>query len=236
MEVLPMALTLYIHPLASFCHKVLIALYENETPFEGRTVDFGNDEAKTKFLNLWPVGKIPLLRDESRDQTVPETTIIIEYLEQHYPGERPLLPRDEAERLDARLWDRFYDLYVQAPMQKIVTDRLRPDNGRDSLGVADARATLKTAYDMIERQMADKTWATGDAFGLADCAAAPALFYSDIVEPFSATYPHTAAYFERLVERASVKRVIVEARPYFHMFPMHDSIPDRFRAVSQTVA
>jgi glutathione S-transferase len=231
-----MALILYIHPLASFCHKVLIALYENETPFEGRTVDFGNDEAKTEFLNLWPVGKIPLLRDEGRDRTVPETTIIIEYLEQHYPGERPLLPRDEAERLDARLWDRFYDLYVQAPMQKIVTDRLWPDNGRDPRGVADARATLKTAYDMIERQMTDKTWATGDAFGLADCAAAPALFYSDIDEPFSATYPHIAAYFERLVERASVKRVIAEARPYFHMFPLHDAIPDRFRAVSQTVA
>jgi glutathione S-transferase len=227
-EVSAMALVLYFHPLASFCHKVLIALYENETPFEGRIVDLMDDAASARFLDLWPVGKIPVLRDESRDQTLPETTIIIEYLERHYPGPRPLLPADEARRLEARLWDRFYDLYVQVPMQKIVTDHFRPEGEHDPRGVADAKATLGVAYGMIERAMADKTWAAGEAFGLADCAAAPALFFADIVAPFSATHPHTAAYFERLVQRVSFKRAIAEAQPYFHLFPYKEAIPARF--------
>ena len=192
-----MALALYLHPLASFCHKVLIALYENGTSFEPRLVDLMDDEASRRFLEVWPVGKIPVLRDEGRDRTVPETTIIIEYLEQHYPGPRPLLPKDPAARLEARLWDRFYDGYVQVPMQKIVTDRLRPGGAHDAHGVADAKATLQTAYGMIERTMADRTWAAGDAFTLADCAAAPALFYAGVVEPFSKTRPHAAARRER---------------------------------------
>jgi glutathione S-transferase len=196
-----MALVLYFHPLASFCHKVLIALYENETPFEGRRLDLLENEARAQFLSLWPIGKIPVLRDESRDQTVPETTITIEYLEQHYPGSRPLLPTDVAEALNTRLWDRFYDLNVHMPMQKIATDRLRADGEHDTYGVAAARATLESAYGMIERRIADHTWASGEAFGLADCAAAPALFFANIVAPFSSTHPHVAAYFERLVQR-----------------------------------
>lgn len=224
-----MTLALYIHPLASFCHKVLIALYENETLFDANIVDLMDDAASSRFLKIWPVGKIPVLRDESRDRTVPETTIIIEYLERHYPGARPLLPRDEAARLEARLWDRFYDLYVQVPMQKIVTDRLRPDGEHDPRGVADAAAALKTAYDMIERQMADKTWAIGETFSLVDCAAAPALFFADIVVPFSRTHEQVAAYFDRLEHRPSFQRVIAEAQPYFHLFPYRDSIPPRFR-------
>ena len=231
-----MALVLYYHPLASFCHKVLIALYENETPFEGRVVDLMDDAASARFLDLWPVGKIPVLRDESRDQTIPETTIIIEYLEQHYPGPRALLPAGGAERLDVRLWDRFFDLYVQVPMQKIVIDRLRSEGEHDARGVAEAKATLETAYRMIERQMADRTWATGEAFSLADCAAAPALFYADIVAPFSATHPHTAAYFERLVQRASFQRVLAEAQPYFHMFPYKEAMPARFRGADQAAS
>ena len=128
---------------------------------------------------------MPVLRDESRDRTIPETSIIIEYLDQHYPGRRPLLPAADDARLDARLWDRFFDLYVQVPMQKIVIDRLRGEGEHDPRGVAEARATLRTAYDMIERQMAGKTWAIGEDFSIADCAAAPALFYAGIVAPFS---------------------------------------------------
>lgn len=223
-----MTLVLYFHPLASFCHKVLMALYENETPFEGQIVDLIEDESRARFLNLWPVGKIPVLRDENKDRTVPETTIIIEYLEQHYPGPRPLLPADPTEALSARLWDRFYDQYLQVPMGKIVTDRLRADGEHDPRGVADARATLKTAYGMIERQLADNTWATGESFSLADCAAAPALFYAGIVAPFATEHPHVAAYFERLAQRASFKRVIAEAQPYFHLFPYKEAIPARF--------
>ena len=216
------------HPLASFCHKVLIALYESGTPFEARIVDLMDDAAAARFLELWPVGKIPVLRDEARDRTVPETTIIIEYLEQHYPGAHPLLPRDEDKRLDARLWDRFFDLYVQVPMQKIVTDRLRPESERDARGVADAEAALLVAYRMLEQHMAGRDWAAGDSFGLADCAAAPALFYADIVVPFAATHPNAAGYFERLLQRPSVARTFVEAQPYFHMFPLKDRIPARF--------
>lgn len=222
-------LTLYFHPLASFCHKVLIALYENGTPFRAEIVDLMDPDASASFLEMWPVGKIPVLRDEARDRTIPEASIIIEYLEQHYPGERPLLPEDRERRLQARLWDRFFDLYVQVPMQKIVVDRLRPEDGRDAFGVMEARAALRTAYGMIERQLSGKPWAVGDTFTIADCAAAPALFYAGIVEPFGQDHRQTAAYFERLLERPSFQRVIDEARPYFPNFPYLELMPERFR-------
>jgi glutathione S-transferase len=215
-----MTLTLYFHPLASFCHKVLMALYEHGTPFTGHVVDMMDEDDSASFLSMWPVGKIPVLRDESRDRTLPETTIIIEYLDQHYPGARALLPEDEAKRLDARLWDRLFDLYVQVPMQKVVTDYLRPHGEKDARGVADAEATLATAYDMIERQMDERTWAVGEAFSIADCAAAPALFYAGVVLPFSETHPNVVAYFERLLERPSFKRVLADARPYSTCSPL----------------
>jgi len=223
-----MALVLYQHPLASFCHKVLIALYENGTPFENRFVDLADEQSSADLLRFWPVGKIPILRDETRDSTIPETSIIIEYLDQHYPGPRPLLPVDAAARLDVRLWDRFYDLYVSVPMQKIVTDQLRPGGKNDAHGVADARAMLDTAYAMIDRQLAGKSWATGEAFSLADCAAAPALFFAGIVHPFPANLRNLSAYFKRLEHRPCFARALAEARPYFHFFPMRDLIPERF--------
>jgi len=223
-----MALTLYYHPLSSFCHKVLVALYENETPFTGEVVNLGDKQSSARFFALWPLGKMPVLRDEQSDRAIPETTIIIEYLDVHHPGKRPLLPTNEGERLDARLWDRFFDLYIQVPMQKIVADHLRPEGEHDPRGVADARATLQTAYDVLERQVSSRTWAVGEHFSIADCAAAPALFYAGIVAPFSATHPGIAAYFDRLVERPSFQRVIAEARPYFRFFPFRDSIPPRF--------
>jgi glutathione S-transferase len=226
METSAMALTLYFHPLSSFCHKVLIALYESETPFIGQVVDFGDKTAAAAFLELWPTGKIPLLRDG--DRTVPETTIIIEYLEQHYPGVRPLLPQDRTVRLEARLWDRLFDLYVMVPMQKVVGDRLRADGQRDPRGVADAISTLRMAYDMIERGIADRAWAAGDAFSIADCAAAPALFYASIAEPFRQSHTRLAAYFEQLIRRPSINRTLAEARPFFQFFPLKDSIPARF--------
>jgi len=223
-----MALTLYLHPLASFCHKVLLALYENDTPFTPSIVDLMDKDAKAQYLDLWPVGKIPVLRDESRDLTIPETTIIIEYLEEHYPGTRPLLPRDSAERLDARLWDRFFDCYVQVPMSKIVVDRLRADGEHDPRGVADARDLLRTAYGMIESRMKNRTWILGDAFSIADCSAAPALFYAGIIEPFAQTHPNVVAYFERLLQRPTFKRVLAAARPYFQYFPFKEAMPARF--------
>lgn len=224
-----MALSLYSHPLASFCHKVLIALYENGTAFDNHTVDLMNPEASVRFLAMWPVGKIPVLRDEGRDRTIPETSIIIEYLEQHHPGVKPLLPKDEEARLNARLWDRFYDCYVQVPMQRIVINRLRPENARDPMGVAEARKMLQTAYGMIEGQMTGKVFAVGEDFTIADCAAAPALFYAHTLEPFGER-PQLAAYFERLVARPSFQRVLKEAQPYFPNYPYQEAIPARFRA------
>jgi glutathione S-transferase len=225
-----MTLILYHHPLASFCHKVLLALYENDTPFRSVVVDLGDRHASAEFFAFWPIGKIPILRDERFDRTIPETSIIIEYLDHHYPGTQPLLSHDEAQRLDTRLWDRFFDCYVQIPMQKIVGDRRRPDNEKDARGVGDAHATLQVAYAMLDRHMSDKTWVAGDDFSMADCAAAPALFYAGIVSPFAADYPAAAAYFERLVGRPSFQRTLAEARPYFHLFPFVDDMPKRFRS------
>ncbi len=213
-----MALTLYCHPLASFCWKVLIALYENETPFAFHLVDLMDPAESAAFKEIWPLGKFPVLRDHARDATIPETSIIIEYLAQHYPGRVALVPQDPERARQARLWDRFHDLYVSVPMQKIVTDRIRPAGRNDPHGVEAARAELATALAVVDREMAQKPWAIGDAFTMADCAAAPALFYAEKVTPF-APYPSAAAYLARLRERPSFARVLAEAEPYFKMFP-----------------
>jgi glutathione S-transferase len=218
-----MSLTLHFHPLASYCHKVLIALYENGTPFTPNIVDLGNDTERAALLKLWPIGKFPVLRDDARDQTIPESTVIIEYLDRYYPGRTRFIPDDADRARQARLRDRFYDLYVHEPMQKIVGDRLRPEGNKDRHGVEEAKARLRTAYDMIDRVMATQTWAAGEAFSLADCAAAPALFYANEVMPFGASHPNIAAYFARLKARPSYARVLTEAEPYFSMFPREAS-------------
>ena len=212
-----MSLKLYFHPLSSFCHKVLIALYETGTPFEPRIVDLFGEAAE--YRKIWPIGKIPVLRDEAKDRTIPETSIIIEYLAQHHPGKTQLFPTDRDLCRQMRLRDRFYDLYVHVPMQKIVTDRLRPAGKNDPYGVEEARALLKTSLGMIEQDMAGNRWVMGDDFTLADCAAAPALFYADWVAPFRDTHRNAAAYLDRLKERPSYSRVLKEAEPYFAMVP-----------------
>jgi glutathione S-transferase len=223
-----MSLTLYMHPLASFCHKVLIALYERHIEFNAKIVDFADEGDAARFLQIWPVGKIPVLRDDARDRTIPETTIIIEYLDQHYGAGGKLLPNDAQQALDARLWDRFFDQYVSVPVQKIVIDRIRAEGEHDPKGVADARATLATAYDMLEKQVADKSFAVGDTFTIADCAATPALFYANTLLSFATSHPNLAAYFERLLVRESVRRTLAEAQPYFSMYPYREQIPQRF--------
>jgi glutathione S-transferase len=223
-----MSLTLYFHPLSSFCHKVLIALYEKQTAFEGKIVDFSDPGDSAKFLHLWPVGKFPVLHDTARERTIPETTIIIEYLDQRFPAAAPLFPLDPVQALDARLWDRLFDLYVSVPVQKIVAGRIRAEGERDPKGVEEARAMLATAYDMLERHLQNRTWAIGDAFTVADCAAAPALFYADTLRPFLETHPALAAYFNRLMDRPSVRRTYAEARPYFHLYPYREAIRARF--------
>src|SRR5213594_2132237 len=154
-----MSLRLYFHPLSSFCQKVLVALYENDTPFERHIVDLGDETSNADFKKIWPIGKFPVLRDDARDRTVPESSIIIEYLTRHYPGKTRLVPADADVALETRLRDRFYDLHVNVPVQKIVTDRLRPTGKNDPHGVEQAKMLLQVAYGMIDQEMEKKTWA-----------------------------------------------------------------------------
>ena len=214
-----MSLTLHYHPLASFCWKALIALYENDTPFTPKLVDLGNPAERAALLKLWPVGKFPVLQDDARGEIVPESSIVIEHLDRHYPGRQRLMPNDADKALQTRLRDRFYDLYVHLPMQKIMIDRMRRADKRDPLGVEEARAQLRTSYAMIHQQMARGGWAMGEDFSLADCAAAPPLFYGSMVVPFGHANSNVTAYFERLKTRPSFARVMREAEPYFNMVP-----------------
>jgi glutathione S-transferase len=214
-----MSLKLYFHPLSSFCQKALIAFYENDTPFEPHIVDLANEVSNAEFKAIRPIGRFPVLRDEANDRTVPESSIIIEYLAQHYPGRTQLVPADPELARQTRLHDRFYDLYVNVPMQKIVTDKLRPPGKNDPHGVEEAKRLLLTACGMIEQEMATKTWAMGDAFSMADCAAAPALFYVNLTMPLGGTHRNAAAYLGRLMERPSFARALKEAQPYFALFP-----------------
>jgi glutathione S-transferase len=214
-----MALELYYHPLASFCWKVQIALYENDTPFTGHVVDLMDEASAARFRRISPTGKMPALHDAASGRTIVETSIIIEYLDRHFPGPTRFLPDDPEEALRVRFADRFFDLYVDMPMAKIVTDKLRPEGSHDSFGVEKAKAELATAYDTIEARLPEGMWPAPDRFSMADCAAMPALFYADKVVPFGATHPGLAAYLTRLMERPSVARVLKEAEPYFKLFP-----------------
>jgi glutathione S-transferase len=211
-------LKLYFHPFASFCQKALIAFYENHVPFEPIVIDLGDAASRAAFEAIWPMARFPVLRDDERDRLVPESSVIIEYLHLHYPGPVRLLPDDADAALTARMRDRFFDFYVAEPMQKIVGDRIRPAGKKDPHGVEAGRTLLQKAYAMLDGEMATRTWAAGEAFTLADCAAAPALFYANWVAPFE-EHKNLAAYFGRLSERPSFARVVEEARPYRHLFP-----------------
>jgi glutathione S-transferase len=230
-----MPLKLYFHPLASFCHKALIALYENGIAFEPIIVDLRDEVSSAAFRAVWPMAKMPVLRDEARKCTVAESTIIVEFLDAHYPGSTRFLPADVDRAWRTRMWDRFYDHYVQEPMQKIVGDRLRPEGKNDFYGVQLAKDQLHTAYRVLEQEMESKTWATGNDFTLADCAAAPALFYANTVAPFAEAHKNALAYLNRLMARPSFARVLQEAQPYFGLFPMErkPQIPSRSRATSR---
>ena len=214
-----MSLTLHFHPLSSFCHKALIALYENGTPFTPNIVNLMDDGERTALRKLWPIGKFPVLLDDARDETVPESSVIIEYLDQHYPGTTRFIPADREQMRETRLRDRFFDLYLHLPMQRIVGERLRPADRKDPHGLEEARTTADTALGMVEQQMAARQWAMGDAFTIADCAAAPPLFYLDKIAPLRARYPNAAAYLDRLKQRPSYARVLQEAEPYMQFFP-----------------
>jgi len=214
-----MTLTLHAHPLSSYCWKVLIALYENETAFELAPLDLSDEAAATAFRTLWPIGKMPVLVD--RDHVIVESSIIIEHLDTHHRGPVRLLPHDADPdmALKARLMDRVFDIYVMTPTQAIVADRIRPDGSRDPFSVAQARALLDRAYGWLEGALVSRSWAAGEDFGLADCAAMPSLHYAEKVHPFRARCPALAAYQDRLEARPSAKRVLAEAAPYAHFFP-----------------
>lgn len=216
-----MTLTLYAHPFSSYCQKVLIALYEAGTPFESVLLDQTSFGA---FKALWPIRKFPVLVDDAREKTFPEASIIVEYLDRHHPGAAPMLPEDADTRLDVRLLDRFFDNYVSTPQQQIVADRIRPDGERDPKGVADAHAMIGTSYRWLDERMAHREWAVGEAFSLADCGAAPFLFYADWVQPIPAEHPHVRDYLARLRARPSVKQAVDGGRPYRHLFP--GGVPD----------
>ena len=205
-------LRLYYHPFSSFCQKVLIALYENRTPFEGRVIDLGDPESKAELEAVWPLAKFPVLRDEEAGVTVPESGLINEYLAERYPGPVALVPGDFRAALRARLWDRFFDNYVDVPMQKAMLPIIFPDRPADP-GAEEARAQLAKSYAVLEAELARGGWAAGEDFTIADCAAAPALFYANLALPFG-EHRNLAAYFVRLMERPSFKRAVDEARPF----------------------
>jgi glutathione S-transferase len=214
-----MALTLYLHPLASFCHKVLIALYENAIPFAPQVVDLGNPVERDEFKKIWPFAKFPVLRDAARGRTVPESTTIIEYLAQHYPGPSKLIPDDPELAAQARAGDRFYDLNLHLPMQKVVGDKLRPADRHDPVGVEEAWRQMRTALRIADNEMATRRWAIGEHFSMADCAAGPPLFFTNLMLPLADEFPHVSAYLDRLKKRPSLARVLAEAQPYLSMFP-----------------
>ena len=212
---------LYAHPFSSYCQKVLVALYENGTPFDYRSLEDAQNGAE--LAALWPMKRFPVLVDGQR--TVLEASCIIEYLQLHHPGAMHLIPADADAALDVRMLDRFFDNYVSTPQQKVVFDALCAETDRDPHGVRKARAMLETSYAWLDARMATRTWACGDDFSLADCGAAPFLFYADWTHAIEPRFANVRAYRERLLARPSFKRAVDEARPFRPYFPL--GAPDR---------
>ncbi|MBL0946694.1 glutathione S-transferase family protein [Brevundimonas sp.] len=216
-----MSLELFAHPFSSYCQKALIAFYENDTPFTLRMVE--DPKVTEELAALWPMKRFPILRDGGR--VVLETSIIIEYLQIHHPGPVKLIPDDLDLALEVRMLDRVFDNYVMTPQGKFTFNALRPAEDRDPYGVEEARRMLETSYAWLDARMAARTWAVGDSFSLADCAAAPSLFYADWTHPIPDSLRHLKAYRARLLARPSFARALEEARPYRHYFPL--GAPDR---------
>ncbi len=223
-----MALTLHYHPLSSHCWKLLIALDELGLPFEPRLVNLGDPVERAAYAALWPTAKIPLLVDG--DHVIPETTIQLEYLDHHHGGSAHLLPEGFDAQLQVRLWERLFDAYVMHPMQRYIAQQLRPEAERDAIEQAEVGRTLAMAYDMIEQRRGPHTWAAGDSFSMADCTAAPALFYAATTLPLADHHPGLKAYVDRLLARPSVARTLEQARPFFRYYPLHHALPARLRA------
>ena len=218
-----MSLALYGHPFSSYTQKVLIALYENGTPFEFRCIGPDTPQHVAEWLRRWPIAKFPLLIDGGRSIT--ESSIVIEYLQLMHPGPVRLLPADPVAALDVRFLDRFFDLHVMDALQIAVESALKRVPVKVEDGLAIARERLERAYTWLEGQLGGRTWAAGSDFTLADCAAAPSLFYADWVHQIPETYPVLRAYRTRLLARPSFARAVEEARPFRTLFPL--DAPDR---------
>lgn len=216
-----MSLTLYSHPFSSYCQKVLTALWENQTPFSYRHLE--EPGAGDELAALWPVGRFPVLVDEGL--TVAESSIIIEHLALHHPGPVRLLPDDRAAALEVRFMDRFFDQYIMSAMQKPVLEALRTEGGRQEEVMAEAVQALGIAYAWLEQRLQGRAWAAGDSFSMADCAAAPSLFYADWVHQIGPDFPRLRDYRAQLLARPSFARAVEEGRPYRSYFPL--GAPDR---------
>ena len=211
-----MSLKLYAHPFSSYCQKAFIAFYEKNVPFDLHLLASENPAAGEELKTLWPLERFPVLQADGK--TLLESSIIIEWLDQRFPWSVRLVPADADQALEVRMYDRIFDNYVMTPMQAIVFDRIRPEDARDPYGVGQSRAMLDKAYAWLDKKMATREWAAAESFTLADCAAAPALFYANWVHPFD-EHKHLVAYYERLRARPSVIRAIDGGRPYRHFFP-----------------
>lgn len=208
---------LYYHPISSYSQKTLMAFHEKGLAFEPSIVNLMDPAAKAEYKAIYPIGKVPLLMDQKEERVIPESSIIIEYIDRHYPGGTKLIPDDPDLARQVRFRDRFLDFYVNDTMSKIFFDGMYPEDKRDPHGVAIAKETLLTAFGILDKEMAGKTWAMGDTFSMADCAAAPALNYCRMTQPFD-SFPNVSAYLSRLTERPSFQKVMAEAKPYLAAF------------------
>jgi glutathione S-transferase len=208
-------LTLYGHPVSSYTWKVLISLYENATPFEPVTVDEGT---YADFIAKWPMGKFPILLDRDRNTMTTETSVIIEYLDIYYPGRTRFIPKDVDAALEVRRWDRVFD-HLNTTMSKVVLDNIRAEGQHDPVGVEEAKRIIHGIYGVVEAQLGEREFIVGDSFSLADCSAAPALWYGVRNVPLDGKYPRIAAYRERLIARPSFARALEESEPLFHLYP-----------------
>lgn len=216
-----MPLTLYAHPFSSYCQKVLIALWENALPFTYRHLE--EPGASAECASLWPLGRFPVLVDDNT--TIAESSIIIEHLDLHHRGPVRLIPDDRAAALEVHFMDRFFDNHVMTPMQKPVYEALRSSGGRQDEAMAEAETALETAYGWLEQRLKGRVFAAGNIFTMADCAAAPSLFYADWVHAIGPAYPAVRDYRSRLLARPSFARAVAEGRKYRHYFPL--GAPDR---------
>lgn len=210
-----MPITMYLHPLSSYVQKAKTGFYEKRVPFEARLLD-GTEPVASEFAALWPIGRFPVIVDDGK--LVFEATSIIDYLDARFPNTPRLIPADPLQAVEVRMWDRFFDNYINYPQQRLVYLAIgrQPDDGA---GGARWRSALETAYRLLDQHMTDRTWAAGE-FSLADCAAAPSLLYADWTHAIPGRFGALHAYRSRLLARASYARTLDEARPYRHMFPL----------------